>query len=1497
MKKFSAVLLALVLPALPSPQAQAVSPPPPNRLVVIAASDDGAIVRMSENGGGYRDVVAVRVDGVDATGFEVHSCTDAAQNYALVGLSTLASADVPDRSLTRGYYAVVRLSDGRTTVLDLAAPLTYQTLGCGLTGTAIVADATLGTSTRLWSVDMVTGSIVDTLQLSQAEVEVKPTVDGFVSSAGRSVSFHGSAGTTVVPTTGVPTSLVPQADGSVVFLEVGADSSLSVARATRDGLVDETSLGAVGTARLIQTAGTPVLSTLAGSPRLAVGYVKQWRTRQLLRAASTAGDLAITSGDGGPTTVTVKQGSDEQITNTTSTVVPAAEVVRIDAASAEVTAVAPTTSPCAVDRNDPSHQVYQPSTSQIEWAVDRAVKGQLTTPRPANWDGHGLPSYSPQGLIPYVALDGGGTIPPEILLAVLAQESNLKQASYHAPRGMYGNPLIADYYGSGGTPYVDYTSVDCGYGLGQITTGMKLADTWPWSSTAKLAIAYDYLANVAAAQNILASAWNQLRSAGIIMRSGQANDLEAWYAALWAYNTGIHPKDTNQPSAPWGLGWTNNPAGRITFNPNRSPFLKLGYEDAKEPGLWPYQERILGFAGRGFREGGDVQFATSEVPLTAAPFDSFCSAMNECDFGSAQPCTRADFKCWWHQATEWEDIECVALCPAAPSTPTFAAGTSEPGRAVPPYEAACTASPLPANAVIVDNFSSSFNRVGCPLTPNPGTFEFTYETDPDRPRVDLHQIGGSGYSGHFWFSHTVSQANSLRRITGTWSPPPTVVGRQHVYVHVPALGAESPQATYVIKTSANAPATSRVVNQRWNANTWIDLGVFDLSTGASVALSNVTPADYQLERDVDIAWDSVAFVPSGRRGMVYVAMGDSYQSGEGVTPYYSNSDVGGKTKGFTIGCHRSQEAYPAVIAQQLQPTEFHFLACSGAVIDNVWLSSTNSVSTVMEDRNEIPQMEQGYLTPQTNAVSIGIGGNDVGFADTVKQCELADCTGAEFGTSVLIEGLRQKYVGMFQEIRTRVAPDASIVAVGYPLLFSPTFNPVSLPCLPGFDAGEKAMVGRLGVQLNQVIEDAAAVAGIQFYDPNTRYTDNDRVCGSSEKINSVVLYSNDGDSPWNVLTNSYVTVPSRASFHPKESGHALIASDIARMLAPDYTPTDPTRIVDTRWPGNTPLAVGSTRQVQFDVPSGTKAVAVNLTAVHPAGKGYLTAYPCGTAVPLASNLNYYANVTVANQAIVKVDSLGRICVTASDASTHLLVDLVGYFEPTSTYAGLPPMRVYDGRAAPSPPTFQQIHVGNSTTLAAALNITAYLPALSGFVTVYPGVCNTPPPTASVLNYSQMKNAAAFTIARTDENGNICIVTSTPTRIIVDLNGLIPREGSKTMMMITPSRKVDTRTITPPILAPNTIRTIQLSPPSDALAAIVTVTTVNSQAGGFLTVFPCGTSTPNISNLNFTAGSTVANSAIVELSATSTICVVSSTTTHLLVDLQGYFTSSIPSQDT
>ena len=94
------------------------------------------------------------------------------------------------------------------------------------------------------------------------------------------------------------------------------------------------------------------------------------------------------------------------------------------------------------------------------------------------------------------------------------------------------------------------------------------------------------------------------------------------------------------------------------------------------------------------------------------------------------------------------------------------------------------------------------------------------------------------------------------------------------------------------------------------------------------------------------------------------------------------------------------------------------------------------------------------------------------------------------------------------------------------------------------------------------------------------------------------------------------------------------------------------------------------------VPVGDAAVVLNVTVTDPQAAGFVTVYPCGSALPMASNLNYVAGSTVPNAVMAKVGDGGQVCVFTQSA-TNLVVDVSGYFPVGSGYASLVPARLLD----------------------------------------------------------------------------------------------------------------------------------------------------------------------------------------------------------------------------
>lgn len=113
--------------------------------------------------------------------------------------------------------------------------------------------------------------------------------------------------------------------------------------------------------------------------------------------------------------------------------------------------------------------------------------------------------------------------------------------------------------------------------------------------------------------------------------------------------------------------------------------------------------------------------------------------------------------------------------------------------------------------------------------------------------------------------------------------------------------------------------------------------------------------------------------------------------------------------------------------------------------------------------------------------------------------------------------------------------------------------------------------------------------------------------------------------------------------------------------------------------------------------------------------------------------------------------------------------------------------------------------------------------------------------------------------------------------------------------LAPCRAFDTRTTDGPALAAGSLRIIPIAGrcgvPSTARAVAVNVTVTEPTGPGHLTVFPPGDPPPATSTINFRAGQTRANNAILTLGVAGDASVfagLSSGTVHLIVDVVGYF---------
>jgi streptogramin lyase len=226
-----------------------------------------------------------------------------------------------------------------------------------------------------------------------------------------------------------------------------------------------------------------------------------------------------------------------------------------------------------------------------------------------------------------------------------------------------------------------------------------------------------------------------------------------------------------------------------------------------------------------------------------------------------------------------------------------------------------------------------------------------------------------------------------------------------------------------------------------------------------------------------------------------------------------------------------------------------------------------------------------------------------------------------------------------------------------------------------------------------------------------------------------------------------------------------------------YNAITPARALDSRtgtggWSG--PLTAGTARDLKVAsagsagaVPPTATAVVANVTVTDSSAGSFLTAWKAGDPAPATSNLNFGPGQTIANLAIIPLSASGSVRLATAVGTTHVIVDVVGYFDPTAglRFHATSPLRVLDdrigiGALGPWPPsTNRAVPTASAATVLAGaraqvLNITVTNATAGSFLTVAPG--DAPTPTTSTINFAPNETIANLTTTGVDGNGRIAI---------------------------------------------------------------------------------------------------------------------------------------------
>jgi hypothetical protein len=258
------------------------------------------------------------------------------------------------------------------------------------------------------------------------------------------------------------------------------------------------------------------------------------------------------------------------------------------------------------------------------------------------------------------------------------------------------------------------------------------------------------------------------------------------------------------------------------------------------------------------------------------------------------------------------------------------------------------------------------------------------------------------------------------------------------------------------------------------------------------------------------------------------------------------------------------------------------------------------------------------------------------------------------------------------------------------------------------------------------------------------------------------------------------------------TGSAFAAVNPARLL--DTRTSEAT--IDGQFAGDG--LIGADQAIELTVvgrggipESGVGSVVVNVTATDSSVPSFITVFPTGQRRPLSSNLNNLPNHPVANATHVPVGTDGKITLYNALGSTHLIVDVLGWYPPNAAFTALTPARLLDTR--PSELTIDDQFAGGGSIGAdqaieltvlgrggvpgsgvgsVAVNVTAVHSSRPSFLTVFP--TGQPRPRSSTLNNLPDHPVANATHVPVGTDGKITLYNALgTTHLIVDVLGWYP----------------------------------------------------------------------------------------------------------------------------
>ena len=347
------------------------------------------------------------------------------------------------------------------------------------------------------------------------------------------------------------------------------------------------------------------------------------------------------------------------------------------------------------------------------------------------------------------------------------------------------------------------------------------------------------------------------------------------------------------------------------------------------------------------------------------------------------------------------------------------------------------------------------------------------------------------------------------------------------------------------------------------------------------------------------------------------------------------------------------------------------------------------------------------------------------------------------------------------------------------------------------------------------------------------------------------------------LVNDRAYTFSVAASNTAGTGPASAAGAVTPTARVLFHALPPARILDTHKTGGA-IGAGATRSVRVvgvgGVPaSGVMDVALNVVSLDSTATSYLAVRPHGGPRPVSPQLSWTRAQRVNTLVWVKVGSNGAVDLTNAKGSTHVLVDVEGYYTPADQTGGdtltpTPSTKVFDSRATHHPvaagavqmvPVAGRAGVPTGAT-AVVVQVTAVRPSTRDYVRVWTAGGARP---KSVGLYAPAGTTTSATVVvPLTSTGAIDLSPIYATHLAVSVEGWFAASSGVTAStpgvtsLVTPTRRLARLSV-----PAGGTKALSVPLPAGDAAALVTIA-ASGPAGTAVVVWPTGQRMPPVASM-------------------------------------------------